>query len=59
MRRGLELDGRPTSVELQIGDGVLYSGTDIYHWRDALPEQQRAIICFYHFVPEGYDGGLD
>jgi hypothetical protein len=55
----MELDGNPTAVLLQVGDGLCYSGTDIWHWRDALPAGQRAIICFYHFVPAGFTGSLD
>ncbi|MEH6591239.1 MAG: hypothetical protein V7746_13355 [Halioglobus sp.] len=55
----LEVDGRVVSVNLNAGDGVLYSGTELYHWREALPLGHRAIICFYHFVTEGYDGSLD
>jgi hypothetical protein len=55
----LEIDGRPVPVLLQVGDGLLYSGTELWHWRDALPPGQRAIVCFYHFVPQGYAGSLD
>lgn len=55
----LELDGRAEAVLLEVGDGLCYSGTDIWHWRDALPKGQRAIVCFYHFVPAGYAGSLD
>ena len=54
----LELDGHPEAVLLSAGDGVLYQGTELYHWRDALPEGQRAIICFFHFVPEDFTGSL-
>ena len=55
----LEIDGLPEAVQLQVGDGLCYSGTDIWHWRDALPKGQRAIVCFYHFVPQGFTGSLD
>ncbi len=55
----LELDGRPVAVRLQVGDGLVYSGTEIWHWREALPAGQRAIVCFYHFVPHGFTGSLD
>jgi hypothetical protein len=55
----LELDGKPREVLLEVGDGLLYSGTEIWHWRDALPPGQRALVCFYHFVPEGFTGSLD
>jgi hypothetical protein len=55
----LELDGQPEAVRLQVGDGLAYSGTDIWHWRDALPAGQRAIVCFFHFVPGDFSGSLD
>ena len=55
----LELDGEPEAVHLQIGDGLLYSGTELWHWREALPQNQCAIVCFYHFVPENFSGSLD
>jgi len=55
----LEVDGQPSAKHLQTGDGLLYSGSEIWHWREALPEGQRAIICFYHFVPTSFSGSLD
>ena len=55
----LEIDGQPEAVLLQIGDGLVYSGTELWHWRDALPEGQRAIVCFFHFVPQDFAGSLD
>lgn len=55
----LEVDGRPTSVLLEVGDGLVYSGTELWHWREALPEGQRAIVCFFHFVPMTFTGSLD
>jgi len=55
----LELDGRPVPVLLGVGDGLVYSGTELWHWRDALPAGQRAIVCFFHFVPPDFQGSLD
>lgn len=55
----VEIEGKPKAVLLRAGDGVAYSGTEIWHWRDALPKGQRAIVCFFHFVPEGFTGSLD
>ena len=55
----VEIDGRPEAVLLRVGDGVAYSGTELWHWRDALPAGQRAIICFFHFVPQDFTGSLD
>ncbi len=55
----VEIDGRPEPVLLQVGDGVAYSGTELWHWREALPAGQRAIVCFFHFVPRDFKGSLD
>jgi hypothetical protein len=55
----LELDGQPVPALLRVGDGIFFSGRSIYHWRDALPAGQRAVVCFYHFVPYGFAGSLD
>ena len=55
----LELDGKPVPALMRVGDGVFFSGRSIYHWRDALPANQRAVVCFYHFVPPGFGSSLD
>jgi hypothetical protein len=54
----VEIDGEPVAVNLNIGDGLMYPGTELFHWRNALPANQRAIICFFHFVPEDFQGSL-
>jgi hypothetical protein len=55
----LELDDKPVPALLNVGDGIFFSGRSIYHWRDALPQGQRAVVCFFHFVPPGFGGSLD
>jgi hypothetical protein len=55
----VEIDGQPKAVLLETGDGVAYSGTELWHWRDALPAGQRAVVCFFHFVPQDFTGSLD
>ncbi|MCK6370427.1 MAG: hypothetical protein L6Q83_03710, partial [Gammaproteobacteria bacterium] len=55
----LELDGQPQEALLRVGDGVFFSGNSIYHWRNALPAGQRAVVCFNHFVPIGFPSSLD
>lgn len=54
----LQMGKKPLAVNLQPGSGLLYQGTKIEHWRDALPAGQRAIVCFYHFVEPNFDGQL-
>ena len=55
----VEIDGHPEPILLRVGDAVAYSGTELWHWREALPWGQRAIVCFFHFVPEDFSGSLD
>ncbi len=55
----LEVEGRPEAVLLAVGDGLTYSGTELLHWREALPAGHRALVCFFHFVPTGFGGSLD
>ena len=54
----LQMGKKPLAVNLEPGSGLLYRGTDIEHWRDALPQGQRAIVCFYHFVDPDFSGSL-
>ncbi len=55
----LELDGRPVEALMQVGDGVFFSGSTIWHWRDALPPGRRVVVCFSHYVPADHPGSLD
>ena len=55
----IEMDGKMEAVNLEIGDGLVYSGVEVLHWRDALPAGQRAIVAFYFFVPPEFGGSLD
>jgi hypothetical protein len=55
----LELEGKPVAALMQVGDGVYFSGANIWHWRDALPPGRRVVVCFSHYVPEAYTGSLD
>ena len=55
----LETAGQAHEVRLELGDAVLYRGTDIWHWRNAQPAAHRSTICFFHFVRKGFRGRLD
>jgi len=49
-----------TGVPLEIGDGVMYSGTRDLHWRDAMPPSLRNVLgVFMHFVLKDFQGTLD
>ncbi len=54
----LHANKKTVACNLEVGSGVVYRGTDIEHWRDALPPGQRAIVCFYHFVNDDFRGSL-
>ena len=46
------------SANLGLGDAVLYSGTELLHWRDALPAGRTASLCFLHYVDADFEGPL-
>ena len=52
----LKKNNKTTAVNLAIGSGLLYQGTELEHWREPLPKGQRAIVCFYHFVEKTFKG---
>ena len=54
----IEARGHTHEIRLGMGDAVLYRGTRNPHWRNALRDGQRDIVCFFHFVPADYEGGL-
>jgi hypothetical protein len=47
----LEVEGRTEEVRLEIGDAVLYRGSEFAHWRDALPDDQSVTLLFCFFSP--------
>ena len=53
-----EVAGRTHSVLLGSGDAVLYSGTDLPHWRDELPAGRTVSMCFFHYVDADFQGEL-
>lgn len=44
------MDGNP--IILEPGDGAVYRGCDIEHWRDVfdVPRDSYHVQCFYHYV---------
>jgi hypothetical protein len=47
----LEVDGRTEEVRLEIGDAVLYRGSEFTHWRETLPDGQSVTLLFCFFSP--------
>lgn len=50
---------QPKRVCLEIGDGVLFSGTKTPHWRNRLPSGRSVTVGFFHFVPVQFKGSID
>lgn len=50
--RGIE------DISADLGEVVVYRGTDVPHWRKPLPEG-TATVCFFHFVNQPYQGVLN
>jgi hypothetical protein len=47
----MEVAGRTREVRLEIGDAVLYRGSEFTHWRDVLPDGQSVTLLFCFFSP--------
>jgi hypothetical protein len=42
-----------------IGDGLVYRGRYLPHWRERLPDDCTATALLWHYVDDGYTGKLD
>src|SRR5205085_713941 len=47
------------AARLNVGDGVLYRGSKVPHWRDRQSNGRFTTVCFFHFVGQGFKGALD
>ncbi len=47
------------AVYQELGDGLLYRGTTVPHYRDPLPKGYTSTSIFFHYVPEDFRGPLD
>ncbi len=50
--------GQSHCVQLEMGDLVIYKGTDNPHWRPPLPAGRQVTVGLFHFVPEDFSGSL-
>jgi hypothetical protein len=50
-RMWVEQQGAATPIELEPGDGMLYRGTEVRHWRDAFAGTE-ATQLFLHYVDQ-------
>lgn len=53
----VEVPSGVREIRAELGEVVVYRGTDIPHWRDPLPAG-TATVCFFHFVNQPYQGTL-
>ena len=49
----IEVEGQTREVRLEIGDAVLYRGSEFTHWRDVLPRGHSVTLLFCFFSPAG------
>ena len=42
-----------------LGDGLVYRGTSVPHYRTPLPAGQTSTSIFFHYVAENFEGSLD
>jgi hypothetical protein len=47
------------AVYQALGDGLVYRGTRVPHYRSALPEGHTSTSIFFHYVPVDFSGTLD
>jgi len=47
------------TVDQALGDGLVYRGTRVPHYRNVLGEGQTSTSIFFHYVEEGFGGALD
>ena len=52
-----EEDKNP-AVYLASGDGLIYKGCELIHYRYALPEGHQSTSLFFHYVPKDFEGVL-
>jgi hypothetical protein len=50
--------GEVTEVRQRLGDGLLYKGRELWHYRPVLPPGQRSTHIFFHYVRADFDGPL-
>ncbi|HEY1658856.1 MAG TPA: hypothetical protein VGG14_10950 [Candidatus Sulfotelmatobacter sp.] len=52
------VDGRVT-VYQALGDGLMYGGTRVPHYRNLLRDGYTSTSIFFHYVPADFSGSLD
>jgi hypothetical protein len=47
------------AIHQRIGDGILYRGPELYHWRTPLAAGHRSTHLFLHYVRPDFQGSID
>lgn len=47
------------AISLGVGDGVVYRGTELPHWRNALAPEHTSTSLLLHYVPLSFAGPLE
>ena len=55
----LETPRGEVTVHQALGDGLMYRGTRVPHYRDMLAEGKTSTSIFFHYVPADFAGSLD
>jgi hypothetical protein len=55
----LQTSSGETTVYQAIGDGLVYRGRTLPHYRTAQPDGSTSTSVFFHYVPESFAGPLD
>src|SRR5436190_6102672 len=55
----LQTDSGEVAVFQGIGDGLVYRGPEVPHWRDRLPDGHTSTSIFFHYVAADFAGPLD
>ncbi|MEP6900775.1 MAG: hypothetical protein ABJA66_03435 [Actinomycetota bacterium] len=54
-----ETEDKNTAVYLRSGDGLIYKGRELVHYRYALPDGHQSTSLFFHYVPKNFEGLLN
>jgi len=55
----LDTPGGTVTVYQALGDGLVYRGTKVPHYRDVLAPGYTSTSIFFHYVPADFSGPLD
>jgi hypothetical protein len=55
----LDTSNGTVKVYQALGDGLVYRGTTVPHYRGILPKGYTSTSIFFHYVPEEFSGPLD